>query len=426
MTEVTRLYSYAYEVCEGKIDVCHEVKLACQRSISDLKASEDPDFPYYFDPKDGIKFERFAARFRHLEGELAGEPFILMPWQLWAFAQILGWRHKSTGHRRFKTAHIEVPRGNGKSFMASVYAIYALSCDGVQGPQVYSAATSQRQARIVFDVARDLCANEPKKFIQGFLGLEIRAHDIQLRKRKDGFLNRGIFRPLCADGNRLDGLNISCAIVDELHAIKKRLVWDKLITGAGKRPSTLVIAITTAGMSLESIGYEQNSYCRKVLNGDIDAPSFWGCIWKADAGDDPYCVETLRKANPCWDAHQDHEQVLATMEKARLVPAERAGYLTLHLNQWLANGDSWLDLDRLVRCRDTLNIEDFKDLPCYVGIDMAKVTDMAAVVQCFYRADKLYVFPHYFLPSETIANSNNSQYHHWQEQGTCTQFLAQS
>ncbi|GAN84013.1 terminase large subunit [Novacetimonas hansenii] len=412
------LYKYAYDVVAEKIDVSKETKAACLRSINDLKASESEDYPYYFDPTDGLRFIKFAAHFRHLEGTKAGEPFILMPWQAWVFGQILGWKEKGTNNRRFRVAHIEVPRGNGKSFMNSVFCLYALSLDKMKGPQVYCCATSQKQARIIFDKARDMCENEPNKFIKKFLGLHVRTHDIELKKKLNGFTNRGVFRPLCADPTRLDGLNISTVVIDELHEMKNSHIWDKLISGAGKRPSTLVIAITTAGFDMGTVGYEKSMYCSKVLKGEVIDDTFFGCIWKADATDNMYCVETLKKANPCWDDMNDHGLLMSSMSKAEVVPSERNAYLTLHLNQWVANGDSWLDLDKLRKCKTVLDIKEFVNEPCYIGLDMARVSDMASVVQCFYKDDKLYLFPHYFLPEDTInARLKNPLYKDWLDNG---------
>jgi phage terminase large subunit-like protein len=55
--------------------------------------------------------------------------------------------------RRFRTAYVEVARKNGKSAMLAGTSLYALVADGEAGAQVYAAATTRDQARIVFGEA---------------------------------------------------------------------------------------------------------------------------------------------------------------------------------------------------------------------------------------------------------------------------------
>ncbi|MCF6837781.1 terminase large subunit, partial [Klebsiella pneumoniae] len=72
------------------------------------------------------------------------------------------------------------------------------------------------------------------------------------------------FEPLSSDANNLDGLNIHCAIIDELHAHKTRDVWDVLETATGARLQSLLFGITTAGFNKEGICFEQRDYAIKV------------------------------------------------------------------------------------------------------------------------------------------------------------------
>lgn len=415
---VLKLYEYVDDVLTGNVICGLEVHQACQRAKEDLQKSlDDPSYPYWFDPEPALKFEKFCSHFHHLEGPLGGTPFILMPWQMFVFGQILGWKTKK-GHRRFRQAHVEVPRGNGKSFMASALNLWMLTMDGEQGPQVYSAATSQKQARVVFDKSLEMLKSQPK--FMRYLGCNARTHDILFSKKKNGRTTKGIYKALASNGHKLDGLNIHCAVIDELHAISNRLTYDKLVTGAGKRNQSLIIAITTAGFDFTGIGYVQNEFARHVLNGSKQAERFFCCIWKADDSDPEYSVETLKKANPCWSV-LDQEYVTDLMRKAETTSSERASYLTLHLNKWQSGGDKFFDIHRLRTGYDeSLTPEQFKHLPCYVGVDMAMVDDMACVTQCFFDQDRLYVFPHYFLPQETVQSHKNARYPTWHSKGLLT------
>lgn len=132
------------------------------------------------------------------------------------------------------------------------------------------------------------------------------------------------FEPLSSDANNLDGLNIHCAIVDELHAHKTRDVWDVLETATGARLQSLLFGITTAGFNKEGICYELRDYAIKVLRGLVKDDTFFAIIYTLDEGDDPFDEKVWQKANPglgiCkrWDdlrrlAKKAKEQVSARL-----------------------------------------------------------------------------------------------------------------
>lgn len=406
-------FRYASDVVNGIVLASEETKNACIRSLDDYsKSQSDPDYPYYFDSDTPQRFKLFCSKFKHLEGPKGGQPFILDDWQYWFFSQLFGWKLKSNHKRRFRTVHLEVPRGNGKSFMMTVVALWMLALDGENGPQVYSAATTRAQARIVFDAVKEHIRNNSK--LMKFLGVEGRAHEILYRAKS----NKGIYKALSRDAHSMDGLNIHCAIVDELHAHKSRATWDVLNSGSAKRDQSVMIAITTAGFDLSSLGYEQRQYCSKVNKGVFQDDSFLGCIWCADPDDSPYVESTWIKANPSWYSAINQSKFADDAQKAKNVPAERTEFLTKHLNMWLNAGDTFYDLPRLTKgYNETLKCDSFKDVACYVGVDLSMVDDMTAVVQVFSVNNELYVFPHYFLPQKALDDHKNAAYAGWAEQG---------
>src|SRR5690606_38345883 len=122
------------------------------------------------------------------------------------------------GNRRFRTVYIEVPRKNAKSTLSSGVALYMLTADGESGAEVYSAATTRQQAKIVFDDAQAMARKE-ERFRQRF-GVEVGAHAVTVPAESSRFL------ALSADASTLDGLNVHCAVIDELHAHRTREVYD--------------------------------------------------------------------------------------------------------------------------------------------------------------------------------------------------------
>lgn len=406
------IHPYVEKVLTGKIKTCKNAILACERAQRDFLNPKE----YHYDPEEGERFARFCKHFAVTEGnEHAGKPVILMEWQHFIFSQVLGWKTEKN-LRRFREMYVEVPRGNGKSLMASLFSLYLFSADNELGPQIVSASTGAKQARIVFDVAKNMCLNS-REFAD-YLGITPKAHELVLERKINGFTNRGTFKPLAGKGDRMDGLNIHCAIIDELHAIKDKEMWDKITTGAAKRSQSMISVITTAGYNLKGVGFMQTNYCQKVLEGEVDAPSFFGIKWSADKDMDVYSEDTLARVNPAWDK-MDRVKVYDQREKAKIVPEERPKYLTLYLNIWQASKEQFFNSIAMDEGCIEYNINDFKHLDCYVTADMAYVDDMAVIACSFWYDGKMFFFPRYFLP-ETALESNNQLYKKWHEEGWLT------
>src|ERR1019366_581672 len=218
---------YAHDVIAGTIPACRFVKLACQRHLDDL-ANDSVLWPYKFDPAKANRFCTFAELFKHVKGPLARQFFVLEPWQCFIFCNLFGWVLKTTGKRRFRKAHVEVPRGSGKSFAVSVITLYMLAADGEAGAELFSAANTREQARIVLDVAREMAKNCPK-YLEKY-GAVVAANDIHLIND-----TLSVFKSLASEADFLDGKNPHLVIFDEIQAHKTRTLYEVMETALGKR-----------------------------------------------------------------------------------------------------------------------------------------------------------------------------------------------
>jgi phage terminase large subunit-like protein len=186
----------------------------------------------------------------HIKGKWAGTAHPLEPWQIFILTTVFGWLVRGTPFRRFRTVYIEVPRKNAKSTLSSAVALYMLTADREPGAEIYSAATTRDQARIVFNDAKEMAKRTAE--LRARFGVRPYAHSISssfsedLRRRRPRRVRRP-FHPAARAGGTLDGLNVHFATVDELHAHKKRAVWDVIETATGSRAQSLLWAITTAG-----------------------------------------------------------------------------------------------------------------------------------------------------------------------------------
>jgi phage terminase large subunit-like protein len=400
------------------------VRQACERQLTDL---ERRDFPYYFDAEAGEAICRYMERLPHVKGEWANrnELIRLEPWQAFKQSTIFGWKVAEdivlggdvvarADLRRFRTVYIEVPRKNAKSTTAAGTGLYMLGEDGEAGAEVYSSATTRDQAKIVFDVARQMA-------MRADLGISVRSHSL-FKINTAAF-----FRALHAQGNTLDGLNIHCGINDEVHAWHKRAVYDVLETAMGARQQPLMYNITTAGDELEGIGFELRGYGIRVLSRVISDETFFCVIYTVDDDEREHWQqrEVWRKANPNWGVSVYPWDVEALAKKAAEVPSQLNAFLTKRLNIWVNAATAWMDMIGWQRCFDSqMRMEDFRGLPCHAGIDLASKIDVNSLAVLF-RVERegkehIYVFMRHWLPEAAINSDQFGVYDGWVRMGHMT------
>ena len=416
---------YAEAVVAGEILACRWVQAACQRQLDDLARFKGKASIFQFNPKlrdrEGRSFHpadnlcAFIERLPHVKGPLAGELITLEPWQVFILSTVFGWV-KLDGKRRFRRSYIEVPRGNAKSTLSSAVALYMLAADGEGGAEVYSLATTRDQARIVFGDAQTM-ARRSTGFRSRF-SVNVGAHNMHV------LATGSKFEALSAEGSTLDGLNIHFGCVDELHAHKTRTVYDVVETGTGKRDNSLLWVITTAGSNRAGICYEVRTFVTKLLDGVIEDHSQFGIIYGLDDGDAWDTEPALIKANPNWGISVRPEVLMPLQAKAMQLPSAINNFKTKHLNEWVNADTAWMDMRAWDACADaTLELDAFEGQACWIGLDLASKTDIAALVLVFPHpkiSDAYAVFGRYYLPEDTVSAAGNSQYPGWMRTGRLT------
>jgi phage terminase large subunit-like protein len=120
-----------------------------------------------------------------------------------------------------------------------------LALDGESGAEIFSAATTREQARIVFDTAQMMAKRSPK-FLEKY-GVVVASHDIHLVS---------VFRSLASEADSLEGKNPHFCVMDEIQAQKTRTLYEVMETAMAKRDNNLLLSIGTAGSDRLGIGYE--------------------------------------------------------------------------------------------------------------------------------------------------------------------------
>ena len=413
---------WAKQVVAGKVPACKWVVLACQRHLDDLKKSKSRDYPYKFEPKLAEKKILFVELLPHTKGEWALKrmKIQLEPWQKFGIAVTFGWVRKKDGYRRFRESYWEVPRKNGKSAIAAGVALNMFANDGEFGSEVYSGATTEKQAWEVFKPARLMALRSPELIEAA--GIQINA--ASLGRTEDG----AIFEPIIGDPP--DGQSPHCAIVDEYHEHPDSRLYDTMQTGMGARRQPLIFTITTAGYNIEGPCYDLRSRVQDMLLGTVPDDELFGWIWTIDEGDDWTDPKVLAKANPNFDVSVYEDFLISQQTKAINNASRQNSFKTKHLNVWVSARSAFFNMEHWKkRANPDLRFDDFETTPCLMSIDLASRIDIAARVNLFYWVDEQgfiqyrSISPWFYLPEETVFANDEKEsgtqkmYQKWQNQG---------
>lgn len=411
---------YARDVVSGKIIACKMVVLACQRHLDDRKRKASAEFPYKFDPAKAERIARFLQKLPHTKGKWAAkrEPIKLEPWQLFSVCIPFGWVHYKSGYRRYRVILIFVPRKNGKSIIAGGTGLYMFCADNEFGAEVYSGATTEKQAWEVFRPAKQMV--ERTEALRERFAVQVNASN--MARLDDG----SRFEPVI--GKPGDGASPSCAIIDEYHEHADSTLFDTMETGMGARDQPVLLVITTAGATIGGPCHELVRDAEKMLQKvpGADKPDLWAMLYSLDQGDDWTDPRNLIKANPNYGVSVSADYLQARLRDAMQSARKQAVFRTKHLNEWVGAKTAWLNMLRWFEAQPRKPLKELEGRPCYIGLDLASKIDVAAAVKVFPPVDDdplWHVHGRYYLPEARVLDSedtNAQRYAEWDALGLLT------
>jgi phage terminase large subunit-like protein len=395
---VHRGHEYALKIVNKEIASCIYVYGSCKRYLEDLK----PNNRWYFNPEPAEKYLRLVQKFPHVKGKWPTPNIVYADWQCFAFMCIMGFISYETGERRFRTAHVEVPRGNGKSAMASQAALFFLALDNPVGNEISCVATKKDQARIVLDSARVMAMKAAS--YRKATGVKVLAHKIIHEK------SHSHVSALSSETNSNDGRADVLAIVDELHAMQKK-TFEVVDSGMSKRSDSLLLCITTAGYDVDGVGYSQSVYAKKVATGEVEDDVFFSLVYTIDEKDDPWDEANWYKANPSLGISVDPVNYKSKALKAKSQPQDAANFKIKHLNLWISEAHAFFNVQAWKDCADpSIKISDFRGHKCFIGIDLASKVDITTIALIFKKDGKYYIFDQSFIPENRVKEVRSALY----------------
>ncbi|CAB5222422.1 COG4626 Phage terminase-like protein, large subunit [uncultured Caudovirales phage] len=382
---------YAQDVTKGNIEVCNNIKLACQRFLNFM---EDKHWEYEFFPEYVDHVLQFVSTLQHTKGPDAGKPIILEPFQVMLICAIYGFRHKKDHTKRMTTDVIVfIPRKAGKSTLTAVLGLYELLFNEA-GAEVFTLATNREQATIVFDAARSMVESMPEEMKAWY-----RVSKYEIGKAND---SQTIFKALSRDNKKSgDGKNASCAIIDEAAQIVDRNSIEVIFSGMVARKNPLRIYITTASFTKDTKFYEDLTAFESMLNGDApDNPHWFGLLYGLDPQDNWRDEETWAKANPMHGISVYQEAIKERCEQAKLKPAALNEFLCKTLNVYVSANTAWIDRQYW---DDSVDNDPGDPEEVFIGFDLAATRDLNAVCTLKrYSNENYFAEFKFFLPEEAL------------------------
>lgn len=399
------ILAYYNLIKSGKIEVCDKIKRTYENIVNDLN---NPG-KYHFDIEKANRPIRFIETFcKHSKGQWAGKPLLLDLWQKAIIQTVFGFVDEK-GFRKYREVFIIVARKNGKSTLLSAIGLYMLFADGEGGAQVCCVAAKKDQARIVFEEAKNMV-------LQSSL---LKKH---IKKRKSDLyvdLTFSTFEPLASDSNTLDGLNMHCGILDEIHAWKDRNIYDVSKQSMGARQQPLLFTISTAGFIRENIYDSQYELAADILNGIKTDDRFISFIYELDSRKEWTNSKKWIKANPGLGTIKGIDYLKEQVQKAKNDKNYLPTLLTKDFNVRETGTGAWLTFES-INNQDTFKLEDLRNCYGIGGVDLSSVGDLTCA-SCLIRKDnQMYLAQMYFIPEETAdkhIQEDKVPYNIWKEQG---------
>lgn len=409
------LEKYCADILSGKITAGTWTKKAVKRFISDRKREKRDDFPYYFDEKAAEMVLSFAESLK--PGDLNGKTISLLPWQIFVFANVEGWRYKGDSDRkRFRMAYIEVNRKNGKT-TGLLLPLVLFNFLKYKASESYLVSSSDTLAEKTFKEVRDIIKAEPVlDDILDCRSLAITFKDINEKSRL-GFY--------CDGGKSVDGLRPRFAVLDEYHDFQSDKMFMSMQYGMRSKKDAQLVVVTTADVEVANPCFEQNLKAKRILNGTQTQEDFFSVIYALDENDDYHDPALWQKANPSLYDIIDPSVIQSDIDDAELTPHKIPGLKAKTFGIWGGGGEkSWLAIETWQKNKEIdAKVEDFEGMECYGGLDLAQVDDLCAFTKLFKKDGKDYYFHRFYIPEGTAHEryrKENINFFQWIEKGIIT------
>lgn len=405
------LERYFGGILDGKIVACEKMKRMSEVIIERFLAPDQ----FHFDADIANKRINFIDEYCKQPSGNIGKPLKLELFQKARLQALFGFVDDND-LRQYNECLIIEGRKNGKTTETAAVELTMLLADKEGAPQIYNLATMLDQAKLGFNAAHKMVMQDQtlREFIRK------RAADLYCSE------NFGFIKALASNSNSLDGLDVHCAVIDELAAIKDRDLYDLIKQAMGARRQPLLFCITTNGFVRDGIFDAQYAYAAAILDGTVKDERFLPFIYELDSIDEWDKPECWIKANPGIGTIKSRDYLEQMVAKAKSDPSFKPTVMVKDFNMKQNPVTAWLRFEELVN-EETFEIEKLTHSYAIGGCDLSSTTDLTCATLLIRKPndETVYVLQHYFLPQSKIdfleqTKSKEAPYKLWAEQGWLT------
>jgi phage terminase large subunit-like protein len=317
--------------------------------------------------------------------------------------------HGADGRRLVRRAVLSIGRKNGKTaLIAALVLAHLVGPEAIQNGEIYSAANDREQAAQVFKVAAQMVRADEE--------LARLVKVVDSTKHIACYGNGSFYKAISAEAGTKHGLNPSFVIFDELAQAKSPELYDVLDTSMGARAEPLFVTISTQSNDPEHI-------LSKLIDDGLHSgdPRIVVHLYAVPEDADIFDPKVWKLANPALGDFRSLEDLKATVDKAKRMPADEPKLRNLYMNQRVAPVSSLISRVEWVACAGDPEFEDGQGV--YLALDLSSTTDLTALVMVGEGAQTP-VKAWFWKPEDLILDhsardfgSGSRRYHEWRDAG---------
>ena len=354
---------------------------------------------FCYDEKKYKKAGRFIESFcHHHEGALAPQLLRLELWQKAFIAVIFGIVDKN-GLRQFREVLLVIARKNGKTLLAASIAEYMTLMDGEYGARTYFCAPKLAQANLCYSAFYQMIEQEPE--ISG----------MTRKRRTDVYVPEvnATAEPMAFSAKKSDGFNPHLAVCDEIAAwsgdagLKQ---YEVLKSALGARTQPMILSITTSGYVHESIYDELIKRATAVINGTSRETRFAPFLYMIDDIGKWNDIEELKKSNPNLDVSVPRDYLIEEMAIAETSASRTREFTAKYCCIKQNSSFAWFNAQDVKKAfGNRFTLADFTNTYALAGLDLSQSVDLTSSCVLIEREGIIYVFSHFWLPSEKLTEA---------------------
>lgn len=405
------IYKYYQGIKDGTFCVGQYIHKLYEYLVKGLQDKE-----FFFDAKKAnTAIEWIETHCYHTEGDLAPSLLKLEVWQKAMISAIFG-IVDGNEHRQFREVLLVIGRKNGKSKLASSIAEYIFRVEGGFGTRIFCIAPKLDQTDIIYNDIWQMIQLDPEWQRLKELSQE---KDTQHRKiYDDSMLARHRMSDLAIPGTnstvkkiafsskKSDGFNPSLTICDEVASwqgdagLKQ---YEVMASARASRAESLLLSCTTSGYVNDGIYDSLMKRATRFLLGDSGEKRFLPLLYIIDDVERWNDITELQKSNPNLGVSVSVDYMLEEIAIAEGSLSKKTEFMTKYCCIKQNSSLAWLPAEIVERASgEPLDLETFRSSYCVAGIDLSRTTDLSACTAVIEKDGELYVFAHFFLPSEKI------------------------